>query len=143
MDPLPPEPQGTCALAGLPPPSPAHLCDEGSARMVLDNKKLFQAGPNWVTLCSSKTNMLAYKIWPHRVRIIITSNRWQRDLSQLDSEDADWLRDNSVYLRVDTPLWLVEAEPPPGQSEPPSFLDDTAPEDSVPSELYDFLEHHP
>ena len=82
------------------------LCDEGSATMVLKYKKLFQASASFTRLASSKTNCHAYEVWAHQVQFIVTSNRWCRDLSALPREDSEWLRDNSVYVHVDAPLWL-------------------------------------
>ena len=82
------------------------LCDEGSAEMVLRYKKLFQASASFTRLCSSKTNCHAYDVWAHRVKFVITSNRWMKELRELPREDRDWLLQNSVYVHVDRPLWL-------------------------------------
>ena len=82
------------------------LCDEGSAEMVLRYKKLFQASSSYTRLASSRTNCHAYDVWAHRVRFVITSNRWWRELMHMPTEDASWLWQNSVYVYVDEPLWL-------------------------------------
>ena len=85
------------------------LCDEGSAEMVLRYKKLFQASAAYTRLASSRTNCHAYDVWAHRVRFVITSNRWWPELMRMPAEDAAWLWQNSVYVYVDAPLWLPDA----------------------------------
>ena len=84
------------------------LCDEGSAEMVLRYKKLFQASASYTRLASSHTNCHAYDVWAHRVKFVITSNRWWREVVRMPAEDAAWLWQNSVYVYVDAPLWLPE-----------------------------------
>ena len=85
------------------------LFDEGSAAMVLKQKKLFQASASWVTCGSSSTNCHAYQVWMHRVRLIISSNRWGMELRNLPRADAEWLVVNSVFVYVDSPLWEDDA----------------------------------
>jgi len=87
------------------------LFDEASAKMVLKHKKLFQASASWVTMSSSTTNMYSYKIWTHQVKMIIASNRWNVELQTLQVADADWLRSNSFYVAVTSPLWVQEPQP--------------------------------
>ena len=85
------------------------LCDEASASMVLRYKKLFQASASYCVLGSSKTNCHAYEVWPHRVKFVVTSNRWKAELDSLAREDSSWLCDNSVYVYVGGPLWIAAA----------------------------------
>jgi len=87
------------------------LFDEASAKTVLKHKKLFQASASWVTMSSSTTNMYSYKIWTHQVKMIIASNRWNVELQTLQVADADWLRSNSFYVAVTSPLWVQEPQP--------------------------------
>ena len=84
------------------------LCDEASVSMVLGNKKLFQAAPSWVTLASSQTNCFSYRVWPHAVRFVITSNRWTTELNQVPEDDRLWIEANAVLVRVTEPLWLQD-----------------------------------
>ena len=84
------------------------LCDEGSAQMVLRYKKLFQASASFVTLGSSKTNCHAYDVWAHAVKFVVTSNRWKAELDALPAADSRWLEANSVYVYVDSPLWIAD-----------------------------------
>ena len=76
---------------------------------MLRYKKLFQASASLVKLATSKTDCHAYEVWAHRVMFVITSNRWQAELNKLLYEDAEWLTRNSVYVRVQQPLWLQSA----------------------------------
>jgi len=81
------------------------LFDECSPKCVLKNKKLFQASSSFVTLGASQTNMLAYQVWFHRVRIIVASNLFQQELQALQHADAMWVMENMVYVPVQQPLW--------------------------------------
>ena len=85
------------------------LCDEASATMVLRYKKLFQASASLVKLATSKTDCHSYEVWAHRVMFVVTSNRWQAELHKLQYEDSEWLTHNSVYVRVQQPLWIQSA----------------------------------
>jgi len=61
--------------------------------------------PVLVGLASSGTNCHAYSVWVHNVKMIVCSNTWSREISELHAEDAWWLIDNSVHLTVDDRLW--------------------------------------
>jgi hypothetical protein len=82
------------------------IFDEASAQCVLLHKKLFQSSASLVTLGSSATNMHSFSLWCHRLRMIVTSNRWQLEVRQLPVDDADWLRANCVYVNVTERLFL-------------------------------------
>ena len=94
-------------LRGLKRPQHTYcLCDEAEPALVLDNRKLFQAGPTMCTLGESTTGMYSYKVWAFRLRFIITSNKWMELVSKIDSDaDREWLEKNSVYHRCTVPLW--------------------------------------
>jgi len=107
-----------CAGAGVAPDlrdfdalvHDAVLFDEASAQLVLTNKKLFQAGPGKVTLCSSGTNCHAYAVWMFQKRLIVSTNRWALELVALPAVDRDWLVQNSVHVCVQEPLWLEDEQ---------------------------------
>ena len=80
------------------------LCDEASVAMVLRYKHVFQASGSCVTLASSKTNCHWQSAWAHGVQIVVTRNRWSRELRQSPWEVAVWLQQNSVYVHVEAPL---------------------------------------
>ena len=69
--------------------------------------KLMQAGPAWVSLGSSSTNMYSYKVWPHKVKFIVSSNTWSAELAMGEAADRAWLCANSVWVRVSHPLYEV------------------------------------
>ena len=78
--------------------------DEGNPEMVLRVKKLAQASVDEVRLGQSATNMMSYRIWFHRMKLVICSNVWSSMLQQLRSADKEWLVANSVYVWADSPL---------------------------------------
>ena len=57
-------------------------------------------------MASSPTSLNAYDVWFHRVRIIVASNKWEQLLNAMSYEDASWIKQNSVYVRVTGPLWV-------------------------------------
>ena len=81
------------------------LLDEATTTLVLKCKKLMQAGPAWVSLGSSSTNMHSYKIWAHKVRFIVSTNTWSHELTRCAAADRDWLVANCVHVRVSAPLF--------------------------------------
>ena len=82
------------------------LFDEIQAQQVAKQRKLFQASPTLVQLGASPTNCHCYQVYCHRVRFVLSSNTWETSLAELSRDDRDWILVNSVYVRVDTPLWV-------------------------------------
>ena len=87
------------------------LFDEMAAKYIVVHKKLFQAPPAVLTLGNSSTNCHAYSVWVHQKLLVVSTNRWEAELAQLPSVDADWLKANSVVIRVVAPLWVVDEAP--------------------------------
>ena len=81
------------------------IYDECSPGLVLLNRKLFQSSASWITLGSSSTNCLSYKIWAHAVRMVVTSNSFRQECEMLPVGEVRWLEANCVYVNVDAPLW--------------------------------------
>lgn len=85
----------------------AILWDEITEQQVLQNKVVFQAGAEMITLGQSKTNIYAYSRFLHGVAMILCSNTFVMPRPdqevQLSAEDADWLTKN-----------IIEVELPPG-----------------------------
>ena len=83
------------------------MYDEGSAEVVLRQRKLFQAPPTPVRLGCSTTNCHAYDVFVSGVAMVIASNTWVSDVKRLKKvEDRRWLRDNAMVVEVGkTPLW--------------------------------------
>ena len=89
------------------------LFDEAAPSLVVRNKKLFQASASMCKMASSPTNLNAYDVWFHQVRIIVASNKWEQLLNAMSYEDASWINANSVYVRVTGPLWVDGPTPEP------------------------------
>ena len=81
------------------------IFDEISAATVLSHKKLFQAGDAEISMGSSSTNLFAFKIWTHGLRLVVTTNRWSVEVGELPSVDAQWLRMNAVHVVIRRPLY--------------------------------------
>ena len=86
------------------------LFDEASTRMVLKNRRLFQAPNTAVTVGSSPTNALAYDLYLNGTLLVAASNNWEKELAALPSEDRSWLDANMVYVLVKEKLF--KADPP-------------------------------
>ncbi len=84
------------------------LLDECSAKTILAQKKLMQAGPCWLNMGNSKTNAYAYSVWLHAKLFVVCTNRWELELETLSAPDADWLQDNSLVIRIDSPLYVTD-----------------------------------
>ena len=72
--------------------------------MRLRVKKLAQASVDMVRLGQSATNVVSYIVWFHRVKMVVASNVWARDLARCSKADREWLKENSYYLFVDSPM---------------------------------------
>jgi len=83
--------------------------DEASASLVLRKRRLFQAPPERVALGGSATNCHLYHVVVYRQRLIVCTNRWQRDVDEMAPEDKAWLEGNCIYVRVDGPMWVPAA----------------------------------
>jgi len=81
------------------------LWDECPAKLVLQNKKLFQGQASEVMLGQTNTSQHAYTVFVWNVKMVVCTNLWQLQLRTLSREDADWLEQNSIYVHVKAPLW--------------------------------------
>ena len=79
----------------------AIVFDEGNEQQVLQNKLLFQAGPNMVALSQSVCNQHRYEIFVYQIAMIICSNKFQmKAAGTLSAEDSEWLHKNLVVLTL-------------------------------------------
>jgi len=85
------------------------LLDEMGPITAITLKKLLQSGCDMVTLGTSPTQQFTYAIYARGTKMVLTSNNWERDLKSLATNDQEWLTTNSHYVRVDEPLWVVQA----------------------------------
>ena len=77
------------------------LMDEATPQQVLANKKFFQAQAVPVIMGTSTTNCHSYKVYVHKVPIIIACNDWVELTGRLQKEsDREWLESNSVLSHV-------------------------------------------
>ena len=74
--------------------------------MILKYKKLVQSSSSFVTLGSSSTNMFAYKVMVHKVKMIVASNRFRVELQDLNAADRAWIEDSMVHVDVQEPSFL-------------------------------------
>ena len=79
--------------------------DEAKPSMIIRAKKLVQAGVDMARLGQSATNQVSYQVWFHRVKLVVCCNGWDEQVRKMPSEDAAWLKKNSVYVKVTEPLF--------------------------------------
>ena len=87
------------------------LFDECPAKVILRQKKLFQAPAAKVSLAASATGCYSYSVWVHQKLLVVCSNVWHHELRSLPHEDVEWLVSNSLVYSVDRPLWTQDAAP--------------------------------
>ncbi len=73
--------------------------------MVIKNKALFQGTAKDCVLGSSATNKFVYSVWTYGTMLVITSNHWVADVSELSKEDQEWIHENEVYVLCQNKLY--------------------------------------
>ena len=68
-------------------------------------RKLFQSGTAFVQLGTPPMNVHMYNVFAHRIRIICTLNNFAAPLAKVCPDDQAWIKESSVYVRCDKPLW--------------------------------------
>ena len=86
------------------------LFDECPAKVILKQKKLFQAPAVKVALAASVTGCYSYAVWVHQKLLVVCSNVWHHELRTLPSEDRDWLVSNSLVYTAEQPLWCEDED---------------------------------
>ena len=86
------------------------LFDECPAKVILKQKKLFQAPAVKVALAASVTGCYSYTVWVHQKLLVVCSNVWHYELRSLPSEDRDWLQSNSLVYTAEKPLWCEDED---------------------------------
>ena len=79
--------------------------DDATPEMVLGVKRLAVASVDEVRLGQWATHLPSYKIWFHRIKLVVCSTMWRAMLEQLPSADKEWLNANSIYVCVDSALY--------------------------------------
>ena len=85
------------------------LFDEASPRLVSEHRELFQAPRHEVSLGHSTTNCYAYKVRVWRVRMVICTNKWYKQLEELPKEDQEWLNKNVYVVEVTDSMFTQES----------------------------------
>jgi hypothetical protein len=83
----------------------AIIWDELAAKVVVAEKKVFQAPCCLLDLGASPTGQHVYHVYLADTVHIICSNKWTSDLGGLTWEDRLWITKNQVHVVVDQPLW--------------------------------------
>ena len=81
----------------------AIVLDEPSRDLVNGSKVLLQASLEGTELYQSPTQRFTRWVWVYAVPIIICTNEWLKD-EDVDA-NAQWIRANSVHVRVTDYLW--------------------------------------
>lgn len=86
------------------------ILDECRLSSVLLSKKVIQAGPMMAAMGSSQTHCHAYNVFPFRVRFVVCSNTYAKEMEVLRLEDpgeAEWIDANAYAVHVTEPLWVT------------------------------------
>jgi hypothetical protein len=77
------------------------LLDEASIQLILNQKKLVQAGNAVVKLGQSATNCHSYSKWVWRVGFMVSSNTWMEEFEKMESEaDKEWISSNCIVVNI-------------------------------------------
>lgn len=76
------------------------LWDEATPKLVIQHKKIFQAGTNIEECGPSATGCHSYYRLFHGVKHVVCANDWEAQLKSLKSEDHQWIKDNQVYVHI-------------------------------------------
>ncbi len=68
-------------------------------------KKIMQASNDEAIMGASPTMQHAYRVNSYQTMIVVTTNTWASGCEKMPIFDVDWLKANSVYVRVTSPLW--------------------------------------
>ena len=79
------------------------VLDEPSRELVDSCKVFLQASLEGTELYQSPTQRFTRWVWVYGVPIIVCTNEWLKD--EEDDANAEWIRKNSVHIRVTDYLW--------------------------------------
>ena len=82
------------------------LFDESHPKMVTQQRLLFQAGTQDITLGTSATNCHSYTVYCHQVRMVLCTNCWEPEVRDLVPGDREWLAANSIVVHITEPCWI-------------------------------------
>jgi ABC-type multidrug transport system ATPase subunit len=81
----------------------AIVFDEGNWQLIHNNKKLFQAGNEPITMAQSPTQQFTYSLWAYSVPMIVCSNNFWTDCT---AEAEEYLNANIVYVPVNARVYV-------------------------------------
>jgi hypothetical protein len=81
----------------------AIVFDEGNWQLIHNNKKLFQAGNEPITMAQSPTQQFTYSLWAYAVPMIVCSNNFWTDVTE---EAVKYLNANIVFVSVQDQVYL-------------------------------------
>ena len=87
----------------------AILWDECPAKLVCDNRKVFQHPQCMVDLGHSPTGQHIARYFLGNCCSIITTNSWHEEMAGLTATEQEWLMSNMVVFGVTQKLWLAPA----------------------------------
>ena len=87
-------------LRDLDEDTPGVFFDEASLRMILFQKKLFQAINRPVKLGQTNTGMYSYDVYVHRRMLVVANNTFAEEYKHLNEADKDWIDQNVIPVFV-------------------------------------------
>lgn len=75
----------------------AIVFDEGNWQLIHNNKKVFQAGNEPITMAQTTTQQFTYSLWAYAVPMIVCSNNFWAEVTE---KAAEYLDANIVYVSV-------------------------------------------
>ena len=76
------------------------------------NREVFQANQYAQTLGQSACNPFAYSVWVYHVAMILCTNSFEIDATDLSDGDRDWLGGDKNMMLVELPIgekWFMES----------------------------------
>ena len=104
-------------------------CDELNAKTFIDHKKVFQ-GANGPTTLGENTpgGAQAYTRRLNRVKMVITSNHFKRDIEKFDAEDQGYIWKNIYYIQLGPGETMFDEPVPPTSTSTSISADDINPD---------------
>lgn len=81
------------------------LWDEARAKLIAENRKVFQMPAAFVDIGHSPTGRDIVHVYLNDAVSIVCSNKWEEDVAALSEGDRAWVEANTIVVTVTTPLW--------------------------------------
>ena len=93
------------------------VLDEADTKLVIANKTLLQATPQFVQMGSSATNCHSYSVFAAGTIFIICTNNWESELSDWDEANRGFLEDNCTHVNIGKKKMYIEDDDTADDSE--------------------------